>query len=469
VFYWEPERHRVSDLPPSPDDSPAHGHGPGNRPFPGQPQDPPPRRRRSGGPWPWAIGAMLLLVIAATVLVVVLRGGEEEAKAQTVRFQQPTDVGPDPFLEKPADRKGKRKLKVTPSSPDVGAGPFGGSGSDLVCDRDLLIESLKARPERLVEWARVLGVKPTIKAVGTYIAKLHPVTLTRDTRVTNHSFVNGRAVGFQAILAAGTAVLVDDYGNPVVRCRCGNPLLKPIFIPTATCTACPPRYEPPPPCPYTEEVTYRRRWYPGKYYSNDSYDEVFIRRFRSPCYRAYPAPPRVTITDIFDPDLKPTPTPTATRTPKPTPERPPEQPPEQVPAPAPTNPAASFSPSSGPVCRAYTLSASGFTPNRTLSITLVRPDGVNESYSMTTGPDGSSSYTFSPGPNCANVVQGVYTATVRDPQSDDSAQATVGVSGGGGGGGGGGGDEAGGGTEELQCDPARSQLEFEQCRDAGLP
>src|SRR5919107_181154 len=213
----------MSDQPPPPDQPPG--------PSPGGGQPPAPRRALPGGPWPWTIGAALVLIVVAAVLLVVLRGGEEEAKAQTVRFQRATDVGPDPFLKKPAERKGKKKVKIRPSSSAVGAGPFGGSGSDLVCDRDLLIESLKARPERLVEWARVLGVKPTIKAVGTYITKLHPVTLTRDTRVTNHSFVNGRAVGFQAILAAGTAVLVDDYGNPVVRCRCGNPLLKPVFVP----------------------------------------------------------------------------------------------------------------------------------------------------------------------------------------------------------------------------------------------
>ena len=125
--------------------------------------------------------------------------------------------------------------------------------------------------------------------------------------MTNHSFVNGRAVGFQSILAAGTSVLVDDYGNPVARCRCGNPLLKPVFIATATCIACPPRYKPPPACPYTEETIYRRRWYPGRYYSNAQYDEIFIRRFRSSCYSAYPDPPRVRITDIYDPDLKPAP------------------------------------------------------------------------------------------------------------------------------------------------------------------
>jgi hypothetical protein len=451
--------------PPGPGDNPQPQPHPGQQPYPGQPPDPQRRRRLPGGAWPWTIGAALLLVIGATVLVVVLRGGEEEAKAQTVRFQQAVDVGPDPFLEKPADRRGKRNVKITPSSPEVGSGPFGGTGSDLVCDRDLLIESLKARPDRLVEWARVLGVEPTIKAVGTYISKLHPVTLTRDTRVTNHSFVNGRAVAYQAILAAGTAVLVDDHGNPVVRCRCGNPLLKPVFIPTASCYGCPPRYQPPPPCPYTEEVTYRRRWYPDKYYSNREYDEIFIRRFRSPCYEPYPDPPSVTITDIYDPDLKPKPKPRREPEPEPRPTptpQPPAQPPPQ------TNPAASFLPSSGPVCRPYTLSASGFAPNRTLSITLVRPDGVNESYSMTTGPGGSGSYTFAPGPRCANDVQGIYTATVRDPQTGDSAQASVGVSGGGGGGGGGsGGGE--GDTGELQCDPPRSQLEFERCAQAGRP
>lgn len=415
-----------------------------------------------GGPWPWTIAAALLLIVAATVLAVVLSGGEEEAKAQTVRFQKAIDVGPDPFVDKPADRKGKRKVKITPSSTAVGAGPFGGTGSDFVCDRDLLINSLKARPDRLVEWARVLDVAPTIKAVGTYISKLHPVTLARDTRVTNHSFVDGRAVAYQGILAAGTAVLVDDYGNPVVRCRCGNPLLKPVFIPSAVCLGCPPRYEPPPPCPYTEEVTYRRRWYPGKYYSNRQYDEIFIRRFRSACYTPYPEPPVVTIADIYDPDLKPAPA----RRPRP-PATAPASPP---PAPQQSDPSATFSPPSGPVCRSYTLSVTGFAPNRTLSISLVRPDGVNESYSLTTGAGGAGSYTFSPGPQCANDVQGIYTATVRDAQSGASAQASVGVSGGGGGGSGsgGGGGSTGGGTE-LQCDPPRSQLESEQCAQAGRP
>ena len=77
--------------------------------------------------------------------------------------------------------------------------------------------------------ARPRGSSRTSSAVKKYIAKLHPVTLTRDTQVTNHAYTNGQAVPFQAILQAGTAVLVDEYGVPVVRCYCGNPLGPAIF------------------------------------------------------------------------------------------------------------------------------------------------------------------------------------------------------------------------------------------------
>lgn len=77
----------------------------------------------------------------------------------------------------------------------------------------------------------MLGLAPDLPTVGRYIQGLKPVTLIQDTRVTNHTYESGAAVPFQAILQAGTAVLVNDKGVPVARCRCGNPLLEPIFYP----------------------------------------------------------------------------------------------------------------------------------------------------------------------------------------------------------------------------------------------
>jgi len=265
-------------------------------------------------------GAVLVALVIA--VVVALGGGSDDTKTapetdlQTVSFQEPEDPGPDPFT-RPADVEGDEEVDL-PASGSGSQQPFGGSGSNRVCDRDKLIRFLRRNPERMREWARVLGLRPTFGAVKRYIAKLHPVTLTRDTQVTNHAFTNGRAVPFQAILQAGTAVLVDKYGKPVVRCYCGNPLGPAVFVPTAKCSGCPPHYKPPPQCKFRRKGDYDETYYRRDYYSNGDYDEVFIRRQRSSrysdCYEAYPDPPEVTIVDVFEPpepEPEPTPSPTA--------------------------------------------------------------------------------------------------------------------------------------------------------------
>jgi len=48
--------------------------------------------------------------------------------------------------------------------------------------------------------------------------------------VTNHGFEGGRARPAQAVLQAGSAVMVDDRGVPRVRCACGNPLAEPAAV-----------------------------------------------------------------------------------------------------------------------------------------------------------------------------------------------------------------------------------------------
>lgn len=313
------------------------------------------------------LGGALLLVLALCLVAACGSddGGGEKEKGQVVRFQKPTEPGPDPFTARAADVRG-------PDRVDVGSGPYGGTGSDLVCDRELLIRSLRARPERLREWARVVKVRDDVGTVSKYIRKLRPVTLTRDARVTNHSFVSGKASGYQAILQAGTAVLVDEHGVPRARCRCGNPLLEPIFVPSATCFGCPPNYRPPPEC--------------------EPWDE---------CFTVYEHPPSVKGEGATAP-------------------APPPQPSGRE-----LNPQASFSPSSGQVGQAFTLHISGFSPNTTVGFTITRPDGVQDPpYSITTDGSGSGSYSFRP-TGSDNVI-GTYTATVRDPTgATASATATL--------------------------------------------
>jgi hypothetical protein len=317
----------------------------------------------------WIVGiAAALLIAGGVVAAVLLIGGGEKASAQTIRFQKAADPGPSPFTA-PSDIRGKTSVQL-----EIGAGPFGGTGSDLVCDRELLIRSLLARPDRLRAWANVAGINPTPEAVSAYIRSLTPVTLTRDTRITNHTFEDGRAVGFQSILAAGTAVLVNKYGEPVARCRCGNPLTKPIFYATATCLYCPPHYTPPPPC--------------DPYYK---------------CYKKYPNPPGVKGTTSRRPPTTTTGTPSQPSTSE--------------------NPSAYFNPSSGHQGDQYTLYASGFAPNTSLRFTLTRPDGVTENYEIRTGGSGSGSYSFNP--SGGNDVVGTYSAVVTNPNTGASASAST--------------------------------------------
>jgi hypothetical protein len=261
-------------------------------------------RTLRGWRWQGLAALLLLLVLAGAGCGGGDGGSKDDAPAeQTVNFQEPEDPGPDPFTE-PADVEGSEEVSLQETGGGGGGSqPYGGSGSDKVCDRDKLVRFLRENPDRMREWARVVGISPSYRAVSKYIAKLHPVTLTRDTQVTNHSFVNGRAVPFQAILQAGTAVLVDDYGRPVARCRCGNPLAKPVYVKSAKCVGCPANYTPPRQCKLYVRRASSRDAYTGDYYRNDEYDAVFIDASRSGpyknCYTAYPDPPVVTIVDVY--------------------------------------------------------------------------------------------------------------------------------------------------------------------------
>ncbi|MFF1407086.1 DUF6777 domain-containing protein [Streptomyces sp. NPDC058294] len=93
------------------------------------------------------------------------------------------------------------------------------------CDVERHIGSLAADRVKAGAFAHAVGVP--VPALPGYLRGLTPVTLRRDTRVTSHAYRDRQAAGYQAVLQAGTAVLVDDRGMPRVRCVCGNPLKAP--------------------------------------------------------------------------------------------------------------------------------------------------------------------------------------------------------------------------------------------------
>jgi hypothetical protein len=190
-------------------------------------------------------GAVVLALIAGAVGVTAwyLRASQED-----IFLESANSVGPDPFTDSegvgvPTTTSSTSLSTSTSSStfsPPSGTTTtalFGGSGDQTVCDPEKLITFLESNADRARAWVAALnddetfkwsgGDSITVEQIGPYIRELTPTFLAEDTRVTNHGFKDGEPTPRQSVLQAGTAVLVDEFGIPRVRCACGNPLAPP--------------------------------------------------------------------------------------------------------------------------------------------------------------------------------------------------------------------------------------------------
>jgi hypothetical protein len=171
-----------------------------------------------------------VVVVAATVTAVVVLGGgggRPSTAVLNVALQPIRTVGANPFMPAVGDDIPAVKPpegvhgSVVASTP----GLFGGTRDNARCDSSKMTTFLKAHPDLLAAWSAVLGIRPD--DLDMYVRGLTPVTLRADTAVTNHGFKDGHVTAVPAILQAGTAVLADSHGTPVVKCFCGNPLTPP--------------------------------------------------------------------------------------------------------------------------------------------------------------------------------------------------------------------------------------------------
>ncbi|GAA3237430.1 hypothetical protein GCM10017691_36550 [Pseudonocardia petroleophila] len=143
----------------------------------------------------------------------------------------------DDVRAEPADERGGSPFALmavepteTSAAPARGAvsgdtpGLYGGT-SQNACDRAAMVAFLEQNADRADAFAAVESIDAA--GIAEYVGGLTPVTLRTDTAVTNHGFADGMVTSLQAVLQAGTAVMVDRFGVPQVRCYCGNPLASP--------------------------------------------------------------------------------------------------------------------------------------------------------------------------------------------------------------------------------------------------
>jgi hypothetical protein len=210
------------------------------------------------------VGVCAVLALIAGALVLLNRGddgdqtvavGDEEGE---IFLEPAASLGPGPFADEVLESEpiststSSTSTTVATTTTIAGTvtavaaveggapGLYGGTRNNARCDRDAMIRFLEADPVKAAAWVQALNSDPTLRwsggtqvrvdQIGDYIRELTPVTLTRDTRVTNHGFSAGRPTPRQSVLQAGSAVLVDRYGVPRARCGCGNPLIPPARV-----------------------------------------------------------------------------------------------------------------------------------------------------------------------------------------------------------------------------------------------
>ncbi|MFF3314816.1 DUF6777 domain-containing protein [Streptomyces sp. NPDC003035] len=197
--------------------------------------------RRPRRPHVTALAALASALLLASCSSAGDSGGAGTAAAAQEVFLQPVAAqGPDPFTASTA----KAPAAPTPSPTGTASGSatpqtvreitgstpglYGGTRSVASCDVEQQVAFLAGDRGKSRAFAEAAGI-PEANLAG-WLRGLTPVVLRADTRVTSHGYRDGDATAFQSVLQAGTAVLVDGYGTPRVRCACGNPLRTPAAV-----------------------------------------------------------------------------------------------------------------------------------------------------------------------------------------------------------------------------------------------
>lgn len=177
------------------------------------------------------LGGMLLITAACS-------GGEKKSESESASgparalFQPPGVVGPDSFAPsfdlatyEIGEENESLSGTVDSSAPGLYRGrTYGGTGTNI-CDVEKMIEFLTYYEDRGRAWAEIQGID--FENLASYLRALTPVFVTQDVNVRMYGFKDGQAYGYDAVIGAGTALLIDDQGIPRARCACGNPLLPP--------------------------------------------------------------------------------------------------------------------------------------------------------------------------------------------------------------------------------------------------
>lgn len=198
-----------------------------------------PRRFRCAALAALSTGVLLAVAGCDSAADRTTKGTTGTAEAEDVLLQPVAEPGPGPFTKSTARAAPSPSATRSPQESEGSAtrtvhrvsgavpGLYGGVRSEASCDVEQQARLLTADQDEARAFAEEAGIEAV--QIPGYLRSLTPVTLRADTQVTDHGYSAGSTTAFQAVLQAGTAVLVDSRGLPRVRCAGGNPLDRPVI------------------------------------------------------------------------------------------------------------------------------------------------------------------------------------------------------------------------------------------------
>lgn len=200
-----------------------------------------PMYRRYAGPAVLSAGLSAALLVTGCSRLTD-QGQSGSVPTQEIRLQPAVEPGPDPFTPSTATATAVSRQLPAPRASASGEGSgtvrsirtvlgstpglYGGTRSVASCDVEQQIRFLVGDPGKGQAFSEGVGVSQ--EDMPAFLRGLTPVVLRADARVTSHGYRDGVAQRRQAVLQAGTAVLVDEHGSPRVRCASGSPLASPV-------------------------------------------------------------------------------------------------------------------------------------------------------------------------------------------------------------------------------------------------
>jgi hypothetical protein len=176
---------------------------------------------------PVLAGGVVVVVLASGVLVGFALGSPGKADAEPVYLEADAQVGPAPFTDPVGEDQQGMAVPPWAGGTHVGTASalYATTADHPTCDQAGLVRQVTSDPTKEAAWASPLGLAPD--DVAPFVTSLTPVLLRADTAVTDYGYSQGVSHAYSSILQEGTAVLVNSYGEPTVKCFSGDPLGRP--------------------------------------------------------------------------------------------------------------------------------------------------------------------------------------------------------------------------------------------------